>query len=157
MKDYIVSMLAISLICFVSRELMVGTRLEGYIGFVAGICVFLVAIAPLISSIEKIGEITIDPIYIDRTDSSEYESIFEDYIENAEIDLIKGGIRDEVCGKFDLDPSEIRIYISYNEGSDKRLERVTVNLLGSAAFANSNEIITYLEGWLGCEVVATIG
>ena len=157
MREYIVSLMAISLICFVSREIMTGTRLESQISLVSGICIFLVAITPLISSIGKIGEISFDIPSAETGDGSEYESIFENYVQNAEIDQIKSSIRDEVCEKFTLDPSEVRIYISFDEGGEKKLERVSVNLLGSAAFANSNEISAYLEKRLGCEIIITVG
>lgn len=157
MKDYIVSMIVISIICFVSRELLSGTRIAGHLSFISGICIFLVAITPLVSLIEGIGEISFDIPESGESGRAEYESIFEDYVENAEIDLIKSEIREMVCNRFSLDPSEVRIYISYNSASQTKLERITVNLLGSAAFANSNEIVSYLADRVGCEVIVSIG
>ncbi len=147
----------ISLICFVARELLSSTNLAPHISFVCGICIFIVAIMPLVSSIEKIGELSFDDLGGGERAEEEYESIFESYVENAQIDLIKSEIRDAVCEKFGLDPSEVKIYVKYNSQSETRLERVSVSLLGSAVFANSNEITSYLEAWLGCEVVVTVG
>lgn len=157
MKEYITSILVISIICFVARELLSSTNLASHISFVSGICIFLVAIMPLVSVIGEIRNISFDDLLDENTDETEYESIFEDYIENAEIDLIKREIRQIVSEKFDLDPAEVKINIKYNEEGKEKLERVSVTLLGSAAFANSNEIKEYLEIRLACEIVVIIG
>ena len=157
MKEYIVSMMVISIICFIAKELLSSSSMASHISFVCGICIFCVAIMPLVDSIEKIRDISFDVVDDESEMEQEYGSIFEDYIENAQIDEIKTQIRDAVSDKFSLDPSEVEIYLKYNSGSEKKLERVTVGLLGSAVFANSNEIKSYLDERLDCEIVVIVG
>lgn len=157
MKEYITSILVVSIICFVARELLSSTNLSSHISFISGICIFLVAIMPLVSVIREIRTASLDAVIEENTDGTEYGSIFEDYIENAEIDLIKREIRSAVAQKFSLDESEIKVNIKYNSENEKRLERVSVTLLGRAVFANSNEIASYIEGKLGCEAVVIVG
>ena len=157
MKEYIASVMIISIICFVAKELLSSSSMASHISFVCGICVFCVAIMPLVDSIQKIRDISFDVIDDESEMEQEYGSIFEDYIENAQIDEIKGQIRAAVAERFQLDPSEIEIYLKYDSGSEKKLERVTVSLLGSAVFANSNEIKSYLDERLDCEIVVIVG
>lgn len=157
MREYITSILAVSIICFVARELLSGSKLSSHISFISGICIFLVAIMPVISVLDEINNISFDAVADENSNMTEYESIFEDYIENAEIDLIKREIRTIVAKRFSLDESEIKINIRYNSDSEVKLELVSVTLLGGAVFANSNEIKSYLEGRLGCEIVVIVG
>ena len=156
MREYLISMILLSVICIVIRELLSHSEVSLQINFISGICIFLVALSPLFSSLDKIREIEFDAIF-DSVEEEKYEGIFEDYIQNAEIDMIKSEIRSLVTEKFSLDESEVKIYLKYNADTDKKLERVTVSLLGRAAFANSNEIKSYLEGVLDCTVVITVG
>ena len=157
MKEYVASVMIISIICFVAKELLSSSNMASHISFVCGICIFCVAIMPLVDSIQKIRDISFDVIDDESEMEQEYGSIFEDYIENAQIDEIKGQIRAAVAERFRLDPSEIEIYLKYDSGSEKKLERVTVSLLGSAVFANSNEIKSYLDDRLDCEIVVIVG
>ncbi len=156
MKEYIVSLMVISLICFVAKELSSSSSLSGHISFVSGICIFLVAIMPLASSIEKIREISFDEFLCEDEDKEKYEDIFYKYIENAQIDELKQEIRSLVVQEFDLDPSEVKVYVKFDSQSEPKLQRITVNLSGKGAFANSNEIKSYLVSRLECEVVVTV-
>lgn len=157
MGEYIASVLIISVISFALKELLSGTRISSYVGFISGICIFFVAIMPFFSLISGMRDLSFEMPFAENENESEYESIFSSYVENAEIDLIKREIRSMVAKEFSLDESEIKINIKYDSKSEIKLKRVTVTLLGNAVFANSNEIQDYLERRLSLEVVVLVG
>ena len=157
MKNYLLLVIGTSLVCFVARELLSNTPFSSHINYVSGICIFLVALSPIFSSFDKIKELSFDQIYESQENEEKYEEIFEKYIESAQIDMLKGEIRSSVAQKFDLDESEIKVYVKYDAGAKEKLQRVTVSLIGSAAFANSNEIYDYLDSIFDCEIVITVG
>ena len=154
MREYLISALAISVICFAVRELLSVSPLARHISFISGICIFLVAISPLFSALDEIRELPLDLEL--EVEKEKYEDIFEEYVKNAETDVIKSEIRRLVTEKFSLDASEVKVYLKYDVNAEERLSRVTVNLSGRAAFANSNEIKDYLESILDCEIVMTV-
>lgn len=157
MKEYIISILVISIICFVARELLSTSNMAKHISFISGLCIFTVAIMPLISVIDGISDISFDEMLNGEEVATEYESVFDSYIENAEIDLIKRDIRADLAKRFSLDESELKINIKYDYRSEARLERVSVTLLGRAVFADSNAIKSYLDSRLSCETVVIVG
>ncbi len=157
MREYIISVMAISIICFVAKELSSQSALEGHMGFICALCIFLVALAPFFSSIGSLGKIELDSIYAPEGDNDAYEKMFEEYINNAEIDLIRSEVRSFVAKEFSLDESEIKIYLKYDETADKRLTLITVNLLGNAVFADSNKIEDFVESKTGYSTVVIIG
>ncbi len=112
---------------------------------------------PLISVIDGISDISFDEMLNGEEVATEYESVFDSYIENAEIDLIKRDIRADLAKRFSLDESELKINIKYDYRSEARLERVSVTLLGRAVFADSNAIKSYLDSRLSCETVVIVG
>ena len=148
-------MLAVSVICFAVRELLSASPLYRQISFISGICIFLVAISPLFSALDKIRDIELD--FELEAEEEKYEDIFEAYIKDAETELIRAEIRRIVTEKFSLDPSEVKVYLKYDGDTDKGLLRVTVNLSGRAAFSDTDKIKSYLEGVLDCEIVMTVG
>ena len=77
----------------------------------------------------------------------------------AEEENLKLGIVDILKNKFDIDSSECYVSVKISTGSDmkRRLERIFINLYGSAIWKDTVSIEKYLSSLLGCEVVIAIG
>ncbi|MBE6584675.1 MAG: hypothetical protein E7649_06855 [Ruminococcaceae bacterium] len=162
MKQYIVSIIVVSIIGSVISILTPegeGGGLARHTRLIFGVCVIVVCFSPLKDAIVWIRELDIESILPDsEQNGSEYESIFENTYDKAQIDNLKEGIKGVLKDRFGLDPLCVDVSVSLRqEGDDQRLERVAVTLYDSAIWADTEEIESYLCSLLGCEIITVIG
>ena len=164
MKFYIISVVIIGIVGALIRLLSPhgeGGGLKNHVKLAIGIAIIPISIFPLTSFIEEIQKIDVSDI-VGGQDSErleEYESIFEEGYLLAEEDNLKIGIADILKEKFEIDPSECYISVKISTGSDmkRRLERIFINLYGSAIWKDTVSIEKYLSSLFGCETVIAVG
>ncbi len=162
MKQYIISLVAVCVVGAVVSILSPegeGGGIARHTRLIVGICVILVCFAPVTDAVEWVRNFDIGTVLPDyEQDASEYESIFGGSYSDAEADNLKEGIAAFLVDRFGLDPTCISVKVRLSgEGKDKRPERVTVTLYGSAIFADTHAIEDSLSSLLGCEIVTIIG
>ena len=156
MKEYIISILAVaaagSIILILSPE-GEGGGIKKHVSLAIGLAAILVMISPLSNAIESIGNISFEGISGYSESKEEYESIFYDTLEKAEISNLKSGIKNALSDRFGIDESECNVELNISDG---KLCRVLIRLYGSAIWCDSGEIEKYLHELLDCEVVTAI-
>ena len=148
MKEYIISIVLVSLICSIVKIISPnaeGEGLSGHIKLVCGLCIICVVINPAIKAVEWIGNLDfseIADVSQDKDKYEEYESVFNEYLSLSQSDYIKTQIKLILQDKFGIDLSEVdvKLYIIEDENGAKQLERVTLLLCGGAVLKDSVEI-----------------
>ena len=121
-----------------------------------GLCMVIVCLNPIKDVIYYISDLDIDYIVdVGDENKEEYDEIFKDSYEQAEVENLKNGIKQIIYDCFGVDSSECEISVLTNE--KRELVRVTVTYYGSAIWKNTDEIEECLESILGCEAVSIIG
>lgn len=116
----------------------------------------IVCLNPIKDVIYYISDLDIDYIVdVGDENKEEYDEIFKDSYEQAEVENLKNGIKQIIYDRFGVDSSECEISVLTNE--KRELVRVTVTYYGSAIWKNTDEIEECLEKILGCEAVSIIG
>lgn len=154
MKEYLISVIGVSVLCFIVKQVSFDSD-KKYISFVCGLCAVAVIASPIGKAIRWLSDFNIDGyIEEDTYIKEEYESIFESHLKDQYTDEIKVIIRDEICEKYSLDSSCVEVYLGI---VGDELKKITLRLTGKGVFANSNHMVTYLEGKYSCEVEIIIG
>lgn len=164
MKTYIISIILVgvvgSFVNILSPE-GEGGGLSKHTKLAVGLCLILVCTAPLFSLIRDLGELDIHALIpeLGEEESLEYESIFHSSYDNAEIENLREGIVSILGDRFDIEPSECYVKVKVTEGGagERRLERIFINLYGSAIWKDTGAIEAYLSSLFGCEIVTAVG
>ncbi|MBR2336246.1 MAG: hypothetical protein IKA62_08515 [Clostridia bacterium] len=156
MKEYVFSILAVAtvgaLVLILSPE-GEGGGIKKHISLAVGLAAILVIISPLTKAMESLANLNFEGITSNTGDADEYESIFYDALNKAEISNLKSGIKAALRDKFDIDESECSVEITLR---DNKIRRVLIRLYGSAVWCDSGAIEKYLYELLGCEIVTAI-
>lgn len=162
MKEYILSMVAVCIICIIVKEIFPDENsLKGHINLVCGLCILCVMIYPVCNLIRFVSEFDFSSIVTPDTEYGEkyeYESVFDNYLCNMQLESIKSEIKNclkDTCGLHDED-MEIYLYTE-NENGKLYIKRVTVSLFGRGVFCDSNKIKTEVQRLCSCEVAVTVG
>lgn len=164
MKEYIISIVLVSLICSIVKIISPGGEGEGlsrHIKLVCGLCIICVIINPLLGAVEWLKNFDFSAISdVSGTEDKyeEYESIFSGYLTLSQSDYIKTQIKDMLQKEFDIDPSDVDVMLYIKEeNGEKKLERVTLLLHSKAALKDPVEIEEHVSGMTACEVVVAVG
>ena len=162
-KGYILSVMCISIIG--SLIAMLSPEGEGGgIGkntrLIFGLCVVLVCINPIKDIVLQIKDLDFDSnIGLPDGEDDRYEEIFDSSYSSAEIENLKGGIKQMLSDRFNIDGTECAVSVKVipaGEGKS-RLEHIFITLYGSAIFKNTDEIEDYFGKIFSCEIITAIG
>ena len=164
MKGYVISIIIVGVIgSFVTLLAPEGEGggLGKHARLAVGLCVILVCIAPLNSLLRGLSGLDLHSLMGDGGDggAEEYESIFDSSYSAAEIENLREGIKTILFDKFGVEPSEcyVKVTVSGDAVGDRRLERIFINLYGSAIWRDTGAIEDYLSSLFGCEIVTAVG
>lgn len=128
---------------------------DRYVGFVCGLCIVAVTVAPLCKlcqwAFELDGEIIFDS---DGDEYEEYSSYFEGYLVESYISEIKKDIEEYICYEYDIDSDNVSATIYNNEDNEFY---IYINLTGRGVLANTNKMKSQLEDKYNCCVNITVG
>ncbi len=164
MKIYVISVVVIGVIGAIIRLLSPdgeGGGLKNHVRLATGIAIIPICIFPLLTFIDGVRGFDADAIFgeLEEGKKQEYESIFEEGYLSAEEDNLREGIAGILKSRYEIDRSDC--YVSVNiltaNGGDRRLDRIFINLYGSAIWKDTASIEEYLSSLFGCEVVIAVG
>ena len=164
MKAYIISVIAVGIIgSFVSILTPEGEG--GGIGrhsrLAVGLSLIIVCAAPIFNMISGLRELDVNSLLPQEgaEESIEYESIFNSSYSAAEIESLKEGIKNILQSRFGIEGSECYVAVKTAEDGcgGRKLERIFINLYGSALWKDTGEIEKYLSSLFGCEIVTAVG
>ena len=164
MRDYIISLIIVSVIgsvvCLLSPE-GEGGGLGKHTRLAVGLCVVLFCAMPVIGLVRSLTELDANSLFpeLSEEESQNFDKIFADSFNAAELDQVKEGVIAILQDKFGIDASECSISVAAGESDDgsRRIERIVISLYGSAVWTNTGEIEGYLFEIFGCEIVTVIG
>ena len=164
MKQYIVSVMISGVIGAVVTLLSPegeGGGLKNHVRLAVGLVLVTVSVSPLVGFVSGLAELDIYSVVGDlgEADKEEYESIFYEGYEAAEIENLKEGIKSILLERFGVKNDECYVSVITREGNDgkRALKRIFINYYGAAIMKNTEEIEEYLSKLLGCEVVSAVG
>ena len=164
MKEYIISFIIVAVIGSMVTMLSPdgeGGGLGKHTRLAVGLCIVLFCSAPLMKLVLSVAELDVISLFPDLSEeeSQNYDKIFVDSFNAAELDRVKEGVVAILQDKFGIDASECSVAVSAGErdGGGRRIERIVISLYGSAIWTNTGEIEGYLFEIFGCEIVTVIG
>lgn len=154
MKEYLISVIGVCALCFIVNQVSFDSN-KKYISFVCGLCALAVISGPIINALEWLADFNIDGYIEDESCiDKECESIFESYVKDRYLDEIKMIVKSDICAKYELDESCVEVYLQI-VGED--LEKITLSLTGKGIFANTNDMVIYIENKYSCKAEMIIG
>ena len=164
MKIYIVSIIVVgvvgSILSIISPE-GEGGGLSKHTRLAFGLCLILAVALPLSSFFRELREIDLQSIIpeVPEGEREEYESIFQSSYEKAELENLREGIVTILGDRFGIDSSECAVSVQVSRDGDgvRRLDRIFINLYGSAVWKDTGEIEEYLSSLFSCQVVTAVG
>ncbi len=153
MKEYLLCILTLAIACTLVTALSPegeGGGLKRHVGMICALCLLCVVLKPIINF-----NWDFDFSDIEQSDREEYESIFENTVNESLSQGKAQGIYDVLSGKFGIEREEC--YVSVQLDRDGKPERVFIRLFGSAVWKNTNEIKEYISRLCKCETVIAIG
>ena len=128
---------------------------DRYVGFVCGLCIVAVTVAPVCKLCQWVLELDGEMIFdSDGGEYEEYSSYFEGYLVESYLSEIKGDIEAYICSEHSLDPDNVAVTIYKNEENEFY---IYVNLTGKGVLANTNKMKSQLENKYNCRVQITVG
>ena len=161
MKEYLFSLVCISLFCSVFGLLSFGGK-GGDAGVrrVLSLVILIAVFAPLPGLISDLAKSDLDNI-ADLVGDTGGEDDTDRFIEGLEMygaQYVNAEISRDVSQRFDAAESEISAIASFGmKDGALYLEKITVILSGKAIWKNPHEIEKYVEERYGCNCVSAIG
>ncbi|MBQ8140463.1 MAG: hypothetical protein IJ038_02065 [Clostridia bacterium] len=158
MKNYIVTLICVSLICgFIGVLSPDGERggLKKHINLVASLCVLCVALAPLGSILTGIENMNFNfgGEYFNEDELEEkYDEIYKDNLGNYTAASIAVGSERLVCERFGMNEEDFEIRVSVVCYEDSfETESAALIIYPSGIAKEPREISEYISSLLGCE------
>ena len=164
MKTYIILVVIVSVIgsivSIISPDGEAG-GLKTHVRLAVGIAIIPICVYPLFAFVNEMKNFDYHEIMgeVNQESYENLDNIFEESYALAEEGNLKDGIARILNERFEVERSEcfVSVKIVKNEGGERRLEQIFINLYGSAIWKNTVEIESYFESIFGCEVVTAVG
>ena len=164
MKMYVIAIVVVGVIGSVIRLLSPqgeGGGLKNHVRLAVGIATIPICIFPLLSFMDEVRSFDIGDVIgeLEGEQIEEYESIFEDGYLSAEEENLREGIARILADKYGIERSDcyILVKISTDKDGKRRLDRIFINLYGSAVWKDTGSIEKYLSSLFSCETVIAVG
>ena len=164
MKMYVIAIVVVGVIGSVIRLLSPhgeGGGLKNHVRLAVGIATIPICIFPLLSFMDEVRSFDVGDVIgeLEGEQIEEYESIFEDGYLSAEEENLREGIARILADKYGIERSDcyILVKISTDKDGKRRLDRIFINLYGSAVWKDTGSIEKYLSSLFSCETVIAVG
>ncbi|MBR3686791.1 MAG: hypothetical protein IKL66_04835 [Clostridia bacterium] len=164
MKSYIISIICVGVIGSIISLIAPdgeGGGLGKHVRLAVGCVLVLTCVSPLGELIEGIRGLDLSGLVPDVNEGAieEYESIFGNSYEAAELSSLKEGIAAMLGERYGIarEDCEIRVVADRGASGILELKRIFITLYGSAIWKDTGEIERYFGGLFDCEIVTAIG
>lgn len=164
MKSYIISIICVgvigSIISLIAPE-GEGGGLGKHVRLAVGCVLILTCVSPLGELIEGLRELDLSGLVPEVNEGAieEYESIFGNSYEAAELSSLKEGIAAMLEERYGVarEDCEISVIADRNGSGELELKRIFITLYGRAIWKDTGEIERYFGGIFDCEIVTAVG
>lgn len=154
MKQYVVGIMAASVIQGIFDMIIPGEHLKKHIHFLFSCVILFLMIAPLLSLFPAMQELS-DEVHsliadlekAEITGAQRSEELIGYYQENAISELVK----DKLEAEFQIDASEVTVLVEDENGESL----IHIVLRGKASWSDGNRLVKYFSELLGCRVKVT--
>lgn len=157
MKEYLISVIWVSIIVGICELIAPHSEsIKKNLKMIGALCVVCVVITPILSITQLSGEAAEDlknEILENQTEdlTSEYESIFENYLTNFSEDAVKSSIEELLDKRFEVPREESDVVIfTETTNNTRKLVKVQILLSGGSIFKNPYNIEEYFSELCGC-------
>ena len=158
MKDYIITLISVSIICGIVHILAPGGTGEGvkkHVKLISSLCVLCIMIAPVGGFLESLEETEFKILgeYTQSDDQkNEYDKIYNDMISEYSAEQISKKSEEILRERFFLKEGDIRVTVCFSESeSGTVISEVAVVLYSGAVGKNPREISACVEEILKCK------
>lgn len=164
MKIYVIAIVVVGVVGSIIRLLSPtgeGGGLKSHVRLAVGVATIPICIFPLISFMNEVQSFDLGDVIGELEDGQieEYESIFEEGYLSAEEENLREGIARILADKYGIERADcyISLKISADKDGKRRLDRIFINLYGSAIWKDTGSIEKYLSSLFSCETVIAVG
>lgn len=150
MRGYILGVIGAALAIGVAERLVPeNAKTRKYLRLLFSLCLLLTVIKPIGSLAVGLPELIDGLLYKDESEEIRYLEIAEGELSEA----YREGIRDILEEEFSLSDFSVGVKM----GDDRRVETVTVTLMGRDIFKNPRLIENYVKEAVGAECIVIVG
>ncbi len=151
MKEVIIIICAVSLLCGAVQIISPEGDVRKYIRLVGSLCIICAIAAPVLGAVGS-GEIDLGGLIEGSDDEGHYEEIFGNSLLQGSKKQAQESLKSEIIKKYDLPEDSIEVRLEVSEDNGKlSIRRAAVILYGSAVFADPEEICDLINERVGCE------
>lgn len=164
MKSYIISIICVgvigSIISLIAPE-GEGGGLGKHVRLAVGCVLVLTCVSPLGDLIEGLRALDLSGLVPEVNEGAieEYESIFGNSYEAAELSSLKEGIAAMLEERYGVEREDCKVEViaDRNGSGELELKRIFITLYGSAIWKDTGEIERYFGRLFDCEIVTAVG
>ena len=157
MKEYVITLMAASLLVGMIGVLIPKPH-KGYVRFLCGLCMICLLARPLAGTLGAWELFTISDGEQEKQEDALYDEIYQNTIRDFNAGKIADALKDMISKDFSLSQEDLSIAVELEEIEEKIvIKKTTVSLSGNAVLQDPRELVSYLEGMLGCQCVIVYG
>ena len=152
MREYIITLMTVSVVCGVISVLSPKEDMGKYVSFVCGICALGIIVTPiteLIKRAEEFPDILGDRL--ENYDEEFYENTFEESIVAGSVKQAESILKNDLSQELNLDQDSFDIALSVERSENSiSVKRATVTIYPKGLTIDARSVIEYIEKNLGC-------
>lgn len=152
MREYIITLMMVSVVCGVISVLSPKEDMGKYVSFVCGICALGIIVTPiteLIKRAEEFPDILGDRL--ENYDEEFYENTFEESIVAGSVKQAESILKNDLSQELNLDQDSFDIALSVERSENSiSVKRATVTIYPKGLTIDARSVIEYIEKNLGC-------
>lgn len=159
MKEYVFTIVGISLVCAFARMLSPENDEKGtqqYIKLLCGFLLLCAVIEPIVAAMSSLrnteNNVFDDILNLEVLLEEDYEKIYNGTLITYSEESVSEGLKEMLMSELRLGAEDIDVYVELVEAKDKFIaQRAVIELRGEGIFADPRDIEKYVNGTLGCE------
>ena len=155
MKEYLISLMSLAILCGVVGILSPRGDIGKYIKFIMGLCALGVIISPIkvfVQSVEGFAPSFGDTLFDSNEDY--YENLFNNSLSEGSKAEIERLLEKNISEKFNVNTDGFDVSVSISEAEEKAtVEKVVLTIYSSGILLDGNAAINYIDSILECSCV----
>ena len=158
MKEYIVTLIAVSILCGVISVLSpegVGGGIKKHMNLLLSLCVLSIIMAPVGNLLKKGDGFELDLFgdFIDSENAEQkYDEIYKNTLGGYTAESVSAGSKNMLCKAFDIDGDDVDVCVVLGDNEEElTVEKVHLIIYSGAVVKDPRTMSEYLTGLFNCE------
>jgi|GEM_PF-4342852 len=155
MKEYLVALIATTLLGGIVRMLAPEGNLQKYLRLTVSLCLVAALLGPLFAALSEERELSLQELLSEEEKQEvNYDEIYDRSLKNASKGQAEEIIRQKICQKFSLSEETAKITANFVTENDKiKLSEIYVSLRGVGSLQEPREIVSFVRSEWDCPCV----